>query len=110
MIETMPAVPPAARRNAMDIQQRLTGFAMMGATWIMWVLVGLSVGGIAVALERAIYLIRTSENVRRSRMALSSSKGSLATGSSNGPRYGALPVMISSGMASGCRNAQSRSR
>ena len=49
----------------MDIQQKLTGFAMMGATWIMWVLVGLSVGGLAVALERAIYLIRTSENIRK---------------------------------------------
>jgi biopolymer transport protein ExbB len=49
----------------MDIQQKLTGFAMMGATWIMWLLVALSVGGVAVALERAIYLIRTSENVRR---------------------------------------------
>ena len=49
----------------MDIQQKLTGFAMMGATWIMWVLVGLSIGGVAVALERAIYLIRTSENVRK---------------------------------------------
>lgn len=49
----------------MDIQQKLTGFAMMGATWIMWLLVGLSVGGLAVALERAIYLIRTSENVRK---------------------------------------------
>lgn len=46
----------------MDIQQKLTGFAMMGATWITWVLAGLSVGGIAVALERAIYLIRTSES------------------------------------------------
>ena len=49
----------------MDIQQKLTGFAMMGATWIMWLLVALSIGGIAVALERAIYLIRTSENVRK---------------------------------------------
>jgi biopolymer transport protein ExbB len=49
----------------MDIQQKLTGFAMMGATWIMWVLVALSVGGVAVALERAVYLIRTSENVRK---------------------------------------------
>jgi biopolymer transport protein ExbB/TolQ len=52
----------------MDIQQRLTGFAMMGATWIMWLLVGLSIGGIAVALERAIYLLRTSENVRKLRV------------------------------------------
>jgi biopolymer transport protein ExbB len=49
----------------MDIQQKLTGFAMMGATWIMWLLVALSVGGVAVALERAIYLILTRENVRR---------------------------------------------
>jgi biopolymer transport protein ExbB len=49
----------------MDIQQRLTGFAMMGATWIMWLLVALSVGGVAVALERAVYLMRTSENVRK---------------------------------------------
>jgi biopolymer transport protein ExbB len=49
----------------MDIQAKLTGFAMMGATWVMWVLVGLSVGGLAVALDRAIYLLRTSDNVRR---------------------------------------------
>jgi biopolymer transport protein ExbB len=49
----------------MDIQQKLTGFAMMGATWIMWLLVALSVGGLAVALERAIHLIRTSENIRK---------------------------------------------
>ena len=49
----------------MDIQQKLTGFAMMGATWIMWLLVGLSVGGVAVAIERAIYLIVTRENVRK---------------------------------------------
>jgi biopolymer transport protein ExbB/TolQ len=49
----------------MDIQAKLTGFAMLGATWVMWVLVGLSVGGLAVALDRAIYLLRTSDNVRR---------------------------------------------
>src|SRR6266478_4083641 len=49
------------RTPAMDIQQKLTAFAMMGATWIMWLLVALSVGGVVVALERAIYLIRTSE-------------------------------------------------
>ena len=49
----------------MDIQARLTGFAMLGATWVMWVLVGLSIGGVAIALDRAIYLIRTSDNFRR---------------------------------------------
>jgi len=51
----------------MDIQTKLTGFAMMGATWVMWVLIGLSVGGLAIALERAIYLLRTSDNIRRLR-------------------------------------------
>lgn len=49
----------------MDIQQKLTSFALMGATWIMWLLVLLSVAGLAVALERAIYFIRTSVNVRK---------------------------------------------
>jgi biopolymer transport protein ExbB len=48
-----------------NIQDKLTSFAMLGATWVMWVLVGLSVGGLAVALDRAIFLLRTSDDVRR---------------------------------------------
>jgi biopolymer transport protein ExbB len=48
-----------------NIQDKLTSFAMLGATWVMWVLVGLSIGGLAVALDRAIYLLRTSDDVRR---------------------------------------------
>jgi len=49
----------------MTLQDKLTGFAMMGASWVMWLLVGLSVGGLAVALDRAIYLLRTSDDVRK---------------------------------------------
>ncbi len=49
----------------MNLQDKLTGFAMMGAGWVMWLLVGLSVGGLAVALDRAIYLLRTSDDVRK---------------------------------------------
>ena len=49
----------------MDIQAKLTAFAMLGATWVMWVLIGLSIGGLAVAFDRAIYLLRTSDNVHR---------------------------------------------
>jgi biopolymer transport protein ExbB len=49
----------------MDIQGKLTSFAMLGATWVMWLLIGLSIGGVAVALERAFYLIRTSDNYGR---------------------------------------------
>jgi biopolymer transport protein ExbB/TolQ len=54
----------------MDIQAKLTGFAMLGATWVMWVLVGLSIGGVAIALDRAIYLVRTSDNYRRLKVDL----------------------------------------
>ncbi len=49
----------------MDIQNRLTGFAMTGATWIMWILVALSAGGTAFALERAISLILASQSARK---------------------------------------------
>lgn len=49
----------------MNIQAKLTEFAMLGATWVMWVLVGLSIGGLAVALDRLLYLLRTSDNVRK---------------------------------------------
>ncbi len=49
----------------MNVQQKLTEFAMLGATWIMWVLIGLSIGGVAVALERALHLAATSENLRK---------------------------------------------
>jgi biopolymer transport protein ExbB/TolQ len=49
----------------MDIQSKITSLAGMGATWIMWVLVGLSIGGLAIALERAIYLALRSDNLRK---------------------------------------------
>jgi biopolymer transport protein ExbB len=49
----------------MDIQAKITSLAAMGATWVMWLLVGLSVAGLAVALERIIYYALHSENLRR---------------------------------------------
>jgi hypothetical protein len=51
----------------MNIRQRLTGFAFVAATWMVWPLIGLSAGGPAVALERVISLIRRSDDVRRLR-------------------------------------------
>jgi biopolymer transport protein ExbB len=47
----------------MDIQQRLTAFALLGATWVMWLLVALSVLGVAIMLERAYFLAVTSDNI-----------------------------------------------
>ncbi|MBN1655331.1 MAG: MotA/TolQ/ExbB proton channel family protein [Deltaproteobacteria bacterium] len=56
----------------MDIQQRLTAFALLGATWVMWLLVVLSVIGLAVILERAYYMIVSRGNIDRLRKALQS--------------------------------------
>jgi biopolymer transport protein ExbB len=49
----------------MDIQQRLTAFAMLGATWVMWLLVVLSIIGLAVILERTYYILTSRDDVER---------------------------------------------
>ena len=49
----------------MDIQERLTAFAMLGATWVLWLLVLLSIVCLAVVLERAYYLIASGDDVRK---------------------------------------------
>ena len=47
----------------MDLQSRLTDFAMNGAGWVMWLLVGLSIIGFAIAIERAYTLARAREQM-----------------------------------------------
>ena len=54
----------------MDIQERLTAFAMLGATWVMWLLVGLSVVCVAIILDRAYYLLSTREDLEGLREAI----------------------------------------
>lgn len=51
----------------MDIQERLTAFAMLGATWVMWLLIALSVVSVGVILERAYYYLASSDDFRRLR-------------------------------------------
>ena len=51
----------------MDIQERLTAFAMLGAQWVMWLLVGLSVIGLGIVLERAYYYLASSDDFRKLR-------------------------------------------
>lgn len=46
----------------MDIQERLTAFAMLGATWVMWLLVGLSVICLTIMFERAYYFFATNDD------------------------------------------------
>lgn len=40
------------------LQQGLMSFALLGAEWVLWALVGLSVGCVAIAIERVVYLAR----------------------------------------------------
>lgn len=54
----------------MDIQERLTAFAMLGAEWVMWLLVILSVVVVAIVLERAYYLLTTRDDVASLKAAL----------------------------------------
>jgi biopolymer transport protein ExbB len=48
-----------------DIQERLTAFAMLGATWVMWLLILLSIIGVAIIFERVYYFFSTREDVRK---------------------------------------------
>lgn len=49
----------------MDIQERLTAFAMLGAGWVMWLLVVLSVVSLAIILERTYYFFSSRGDARR---------------------------------------------
>ena len=51
----------------MDIQAQLTSFAMLGATWVMWLLVVLSVISVAIILERAYFLFVARDDIDRLR-------------------------------------------
>lgn len=51
--------------DRMDIQAKITSLAGLGATWVMWLLVGLSIAGMAVALERALVLVWRRENLTK---------------------------------------------
>ncbi len=47
----------------MQIQERLTAFAMLGAGWVLWLLIILSVVGLAIIIERAIQLFVARDDI-----------------------------------------------
>jgi hypothetical protein len=49
---------------------RLTAFAIVASTTLLWLLAGFSVGGTAAVLERTISLIRQSATYHRLKTAL----------------------------------------
>ncbi len=49
----------------MDIERALDAFTMLGARWVLWLLVALSVAGVAVVIERAVLLATSHDDVGR---------------------------------------------
>ena len=41
----------------MNLQQKLTSFAILEGGWIVWLLLGFSMGGLAMLLQRAAILL-----------------------------------------------------
>jgi biopolymer transport protein ExbB len=46
----------------MNLQELLSGLALRGSAWVMWLLVGCSIVGLAVALERALTMFATRDD------------------------------------------------
>ena len=63
----------------MDIKHRITSFVILHSGWIIWLVVGLSTGGLMSVLQRAVSLLGTSRRVRRfaNRYLLPSRAGAL---------------------------------
>lgn len=47
----------------MDIQERLTAFAMLGAAWVMWLLIVLSIVSVAIIMERIYFFASRSDDI-----------------------------------------------
>jgi len=61
----------------MTIDQALQGFATLGAQWVLWLLIALSLGALAIIVERAAYLfsIHDDHTKLRAELRLLLSKG-----------------------------------
>jgi|GEM_PF-5389897 len=49
----------------MSIRHKIVDFAMTQATWMSWLLVGFSTGGLVVAMQRAMFLVGCNPRMRR---------------------------------------------
>ena len=54
----------------MDISQKITSLAAHGTTWVLWVLVALSVTAIAIVLERAVLFWTSRDDIAKIRRQL----------------------------------------
>ena len=54
----------------MSIDQSLKGFAMLGAQWVLWLLISLSVVAVAIVIERVVYLTVSADDYKKLRADL----------------------------------------
>jgi biopolymer transport protein ExbB len=47
-----------------NLQDTLSNLAGMGASWVMWLLIGLSIVGLAIAFERVVFILATRDDIR----------------------------------------------
>src|SRR6185436_11853173 len=49
---------PARARGPMNLPQKLLAFTLLGAEWVLWLLIALSIISVAIMIERALYFRR----------------------------------------------------
>src|SRR5215510_13282658 len=49
----------------LDLTSKFLAFTLLGAQWVLWLLIGLSVLSVAVMIERALYLARRRVDLDR---------------------------------------------
>lgn len=54
----------------LDLTSQLANLTDLGAGWVMWVLIALSVVSIAIMVERAIVMLRSGDDLKRLRSAI----------------------------------------
>lgn len=47
----------------MDVSQQLSAFTSLGAHWVLWLLIGLSVGAVAIIIERIVFLMSSRDDM-----------------------------------------------
>ncbi|MEY4508554.1 MAG: hypothetical protein RLZZ450_676 [Pseudomonadota bacterium] len=54
----------------LDLTSQLSNLTDLGAGWVMWVLIALSVVSIAIMVERTIVMLRSGDDIKRLRSAI----------------------------------------
>jgi biopolymer transport protein ExbB len=56
---------PERTLTMFDLQSRLSSLTHLGASWVLWTLIGLSILGVAIVLERAVAFLLARDDLER---------------------------------------------